>query len=360
MLKIVDRYIFLEIVEPFFSSVLTFTCILTGGGILFTLVGEIVRYHLSLWTAGELFLMRLPQVITYTFPMAMLLGTLLGLSRLSGAGEITAFRAGGVPLLRLALPVLFLGLLVTGAAYFFNEYITPRATHRAEEIYFDVSTKGQPKIAQNINIPQYENGSLRRTVSARSLDKGVLQGVIVQEFENNQPVRVITAEEAGWQEDRGWLLSRGKIYQISAGGESLYLLKFDQQVINIGVSLNDLNQRQLNPQEMNSHELKDYIQKMRRQGEDVKQLEVQLNLKTAIPFASFIFALIGLSLGPRPGRTSGALSFGLSVLIIFFYYVILALSMGLGLMGLMPPFWAAWLPNLAGVVFGVFMLTRYA
>lgn len=360
MLKILDRYLFLEVVEPFVFSVLTFTCILAGGGILFTLVGEIVRYHLNLWTAGELFLMRLPQVITYTFPMAMLLATLLGLSRLSGAGEIIAFRAGGLSLARLAWPVLFLGLLVTGLTYFFNEYVTPRASHRAEEIYFQVSTSGQPKIANNINIPQFENGSLRRTVSARSLDKGVLKGVIVQEFENNQPVRVITADEASWEEDQGWYLAKGKIYQISPGGESLYLLKFDKQIINIGVSLTDLTQRQLNPQEMNSRQLKDYIQKLKRQGEDIKQMAVQLNLKTAIPFASFIFGLIGLSLGPRPGRTSGAMSFGLSVLIIFFYYVILAVSMGLGLVGILAPVLAAWLPNLVGVVLGIYLLTRAA
>src|SRR5690606_42160750 len=64
----------------------------------------------------KLILLRLPEIVVYTFPMAVLLAALLTLSRLSANSEIVAMQAGAVSFYRIVAPVIAVGLLVSGAS----------------------------------------------------------------------------------------------------------------------------------------------------------------------------------------------------------------------------------------------------
>ena len=76
-----------------------------------------------------------------------------------------------------------------------------------------------------------------------------------------------------------------------------------------------------------------------------------------MPFASVVFALIGLPLGVRPQRTSSGLGLGLSIVIIFLYYVIWSFSSRFGA-GLVPAFLASWSAHLLGLAVGGYLLSR--
>ncbi|MEO1131709.1 MAG: LptF/LptG family permease, partial [Cyanobacteria bacterium J06639_1] len=80
--------------------------------------------------------------------------------------------------------------------------------------------------------------------------------------------------------------------------------------------------------------------------------------KYSIPFVCLTFALVGAPLGLRPQRTSSSIGLGLSVLIIFGYYLAMFISQALGQVGALGPAIAAWLPNIVGCSIGGFLVYR--
>jgi len=107
-------------------------------------------------------------------------------------------------------------------------------------------------------------------------------------------------------------------------------------------------------------ELRQFIQLSSEAGQDTSKLWVQYYLKFSLPFTCFAFAMVGTPLGMRPQRTTGALGLGVSVLIIFAYYVLSFLAQAWGQLGYLTPMVAAWLPNLITVGIGMALLWRAA
>jgi hypothetical protein len=102
---ILDRYMVSELSGPFAFGLSAFTLIFAATNIL-AISRLVSEEHAPLVAAVEYFLWQLPQIVVTIVPMAMLLGTLLAMQRLSGESEITALKAGGVGLIRAVAPLL--------------------------------------------------------------------------------------------------------------------------------------------------------------------------------------------------------------------------------------------------------------
>jgi lipopolysaccharide export system permease protein len=126
-----DRYLLSEMLLPFLFGVGAFTTLVMAASSLFELVRLVVEAGLSISVALQVFLLRAPGIIVLTFPMAMLLATLLAYGRLSADSEITALRACGVSLYRLVVPAVLLSLLVTALTFLFNELVVPVSNRQA-------------------------------------------------------------------------------------------------------------------------------------------------------------------------------------------------------------------------------------
>jgi lipopolysaccharide export system permease protein len=357
-MKILDKYISRELLYPFLFGVLAFSAIIAGTTLIPFLVGDAIRYGLSFSKAIQLLVMRLPEIVAYTFPMSMLLAALLSFSRLSGDSEITAFRAGGISLYRLIIPTLIIGILVSVITLIFNELVVPNANTTAKNIIFEAHHKGTPSVKENVNLPEYEGGYLKRLIYARSLEGKIMKEVTVSEYTQGRFARIIFADQAEWQKEGGWLFRKGIIHQFSGDKKSMFLINFNEELINIEISPANLSGREKDPQEMNLAELANYIQFKRRTGNDVTELSVRFNQKIAIPFASFIFVLLGAPLGIQPQRASSAIGLGLSLIIIFLYYILLSLGMWWGMVGAVTPFMAAWLPNWIVGAVGAYLVIK--
>ena len=107
-MRILDKYILKEFLAPFLFGVAAFTAIFLGAE-----------------SALKIFILALPRIVVYTFPMAVLLGALMCFSRLSGSSELIVMRSSGQSFLRLATPVFLLSLAISICAVAFNEYVVP-------------------------------------------------------------------------------------------------------------------------------------------------------------------------------------------------------------------------------------------
>src|SRR5208337_5094155 len=105
-MRLLDRYVAREVVSHAALGLVVFTFVFFVPQLV-RLMELIVRHSGSAWSVALLFLCTLPPVLGFTLPMAVLVGVLIGLGRLSADSEIVALHASGVSLRRLLLPVGF-------------------------------------------------------------------------------------------------------------------------------------------------------------------------------------------------------------------------------------------------------------
>ena len=113
--------------------------------------------------------------------------------------------------------------------------------------------------------------------------------------------------------------------------------------------------------DMNFSELREYIYLKESQGRETFEERVKLHQRISIPFASFIFALLAAPLGIKPGRSSGsAVGLGLSIIVIFIYYILMTVGDAVASQGTVAPWLGAWLQNIVFLIIGSVLLYRVA
>jgi lipopolysaccharide export system permease protein len=188
-----------------------------------------------------------------------------------------------------------------------------------------------------------------------------MEGVIVSEFSDGRLNQIINAASAQWLTDENqWSFNKGTIYLLSEEGEYKHLIKFDKQKIAIKYTPQDLSAGDKSPDEMNIRELRNFIRLKEKMGVKVVDYKIQLNMKMSIPFACLVFALLGAPLGISPRRVSSSVGLGLSIIVIFIYYVLMFASMAFGELEWISPGLAAWLPNVITGGIGLFFVNRAA
>ena len=361
MIKIIDRYIFKELLEPFLFGLGAFTTILSASMLMFDLVRAVALKGMPLFIALQIFVYKLPSIMVFIFPMATLLAVLLAFGRLSNDSEIIAFRAQGVSLFRLVIPVIFLGLLVSFTNLAFSEVVVPEANTAAKELLVEAVQKQSPRMQKNVFVPEIEHGVLKRVFYADTLKGNTMKDVIVQEFTDGKLSQIITAKEALWQKEKNeWVFKSGIIHLIAKNGDYKHIIRFKEQSIAIKYSPADFLIGDQNPDEMTIAQLKDFVKLKEKMGVDTTSVKIQLNMKMSIPFASLVFALLGAPLGLSSRRSSSSIGLGLSIIVIFFYYILTFICMAIGEIKLLSPGVAAWLPNIITGAAGWYILYKKA
>ena len=181
-MRILDRYILKELLGPFLFGICVFSSILVGTGPLFRIAKYISQYGASLWTCIKLLTLSLPGIIALTFPMAVLLASLMAFGRLSSSSEIVAMKCGGLSFYRLATPVLLLAFGVSLFSMAFNEVLVPRANEAYSYIvHYEIMKNTRPKSQEHIVIKDIVGGELERLTYARSFDEEIsmMRGVTI-------------------------------------------------------------------------------------------------------------------------------------------------------------------------------------
>ncbi len=359
-LRILDRYIFQEVVFAFFFAICAFTAVFIGSGTLFRIAKFITDYGASLSSVLKIFIYGLPSIIMWTFPMSILLATLLTFGRLSSSSEITAMKSCGISFGRIAAPAIFLGVVVSICAILFNEHVVPWAnTAYNNVVYYEIQGNTELKSQDHIIVKEITAGKMQRLIYAREYraKEEILEGVTMQVFSDEGKVtHVENATFAEWRDEQ-WIMHDGMIYDIS-DDQRTHTMKFDRQILPVKASPQQIVREQKKPEELTMRELKDQIQIMKSQYANTNALETELYQRITVPMASLIFAIIGVPLGLQPTRTPSSMGFAISVVIIFVYYAIMTLANAIARSGAIAPMYAVWIPNVIGLIFGMFCMWR--
>ena len=365
-LPIMDRYISRELTLPFLFGVGAFSSIGVSVGTLFELIRKAADYGLPFALVFEVFLLSLPQFVVLAFPMSTLLATMMTYTRFSSDSELIALRGCGVSVKRIIVPAVVLSLLITGLSFAVNEVVAPASTQRAKLLLSQALNEEKPPFKEgNITFQQEEDDELVRFFHARSFDGTVMRGITVVDFsqEDNEDglKQIVSADTATWNFNRNlWEFTNGTIYAVSSSGSFGQIIRFKKQDLQLPRTPLDLAKTTKKDEEMNIAEAKDYLKILRQTGDEkaVRQLQVNIQNKYSVPFACVVFGLVGSAVGVRPQRTGKATSFGVSIVIIFGYYVLSFVMAEMGGAGVISPFVAGWLPLALGLGAGVVLLAR--
>jgi len=360
-LTTLDRYMISELGGPFAFGFTVFTLILTATQMI--AVGKLVSdEHAPLWAALEFFLWEQPQYLLKVIPMAMLLGVLLALGRLSGESEITAMKAGGISLLRIVAPLLVIGLIASFIVLVLQEELVPLANDQAAYVREAVIKKLSPFTSNlNFNIPLPGGGSqLTRAASLDPTTQTLMHVTIIQYDKENRFVQIIKSDKAKYIAPT-WSFADAIIYRFNPDG-SLSAVSTDPRLrVDIGAPPSEMAKRAVlsNPEEMSRAQIKEQLDSGQLSPLQENQFRQSYDAKLALPFASFVFALIAVPFGLRRARGGGtSLGFGLALPIVFAYYVIVTIFGSIGELGGPAAFIAAWTPNLLFTAIGLWLLRR--
>ncbi len=353
-MRLIDRYIVQQVSESYVLGVGAFTSILLLTH-LFSLARLASEVPVPIQSNLALFLLRVPYFATYSLPFATLFAVLMAFGRLSDSNEITAMRTSGWSLGRVAAPVVVTGLAVTMLALAMGEWVVPHAEARYRTLLNEIVRRPAPEIQYQVQFRELIGG-VDSVFYAHELNglTGTMRRVTIVQFEEQRPVRLIEAEVAKYS-PFGWILTRGRLYLLSAGGVAT---DFEEWRIALSRTPRQLIAARRDPFEMTIAELRQQIQKLRAAGESVARFAVSLHAKVALPASSVIFALLAVPLGLRPLRAGKSIGFGLTVLVLVTYYFLMSVTITLGERGQIPPFLAAWSPNLLVAAAGAYLLWR--
>jgi lipopolysaccharide export system permease protein len=371
-LPLIDRWLLKELVGPLLFGIAAFTAVSLSVGVVFELVRRIAESGLPIFAAIQVLLLRLPGFLVLAFPMATLMATLLAYSRLSGSSELTALRSLGVKTWRIVIPALVLALFMSALTFCFNDLIVPRsnllATNTLEKALGKALTneRGDNILYSRFGRIEVDEGETRRALThlfySRMFRRGEMIDVTLLDFSRPGQRQMLTAKRGKWNEKESmWEFMDGRVVSLDEKTGVTTSALFDSYFYPLTRDVIDVAKLPTDASTMTVGQALRAERLLNEAGnkKEARRIRVRIQEKFAFPAICFVFGLIGSSLGVRPhARTSRSQGFGISVLLIFGYYLMSFIFSSLGLTGALSPFLSAWLPVLIGLGAGALLLRR--
>ena len=153
-------------------------------------------------------------------------------------------------------------------------------------------------------------------------------------------------------------MHEGRIYDVSVGETVTRTMTFKNQELPITQKPSKVSASQKKPDEMTIRELREQISLLDQNAVNTNKMKVEMYNRFAMPLASLVCAIVGAPLGMQKQRGSSSIGFGISVVVIFIYYTIMTLGNALGNGGKIPPYIAAFLPDIVCGIAGICLVYR--
>ncbi|MBN2206353.1 MAG: LptF/LptG family permease [Candidatus Aminicenantes bacterium] len=384
MLKLFDRYVLQEVLPPFGLGLLVYTFVLLMNQILL-LAEMFISHGVGFRTVVEILAYLIPSILAFTLPMAVLMGVLAGLSRLSTDHEITAFKELGISFLRLLRPLLLFaaaGWLLTSVL---TLYLAPRANYKWIQT---LTGRVLSKVQVNINPREFNERFPRMVLFVQNISPGKdWERIFVQSSAVPEEPKIILARRGRLhfypETKRATLeLFAGTVHAFNpAAPEKYSLTAFERWEDEIDVE--NLFGSFAGPKRVREKDIGELLEELRvirrdlagpgaepavrpaagaaaRSGEASRELAartayrmrearahlVEIHKKFALPVACLIFCFLGLPLGVstrKGGRSSG---FTISLGVILVYYILITAGEKLAMDGRISAVLGMWGPNI--------------
>jgi lipopolysaccharide export system permease protein len=373
-MRLLDRYLLRELIVPLGYCLWGFLLLWISSD-LFRELGDFQRQGLVAWDILEYYLVKLPEFLVLVLPIALLLAMLYALTNHARHQEITAIRAAGVSLWRIALPYLGVGLVASLALFAVNEFWVPSSDGRAEVILKRHQAPDPNAPARNDYPNLYFDNTRdgrRWRIDVYNLETGDMIGVGVYPIERDQSKPWELRAERARRIDGVWTFYNVQTFKETADTNAapvpslrtnvLVVPEFSETPEEISSEVKIRDSMTLLAAKKADVPIKDLLNYLRLHPHPPRSYQFWLHTKLqgrlAAPWTCIVVVLIAIPFGAAGGRRNVFVGVASSIVICFTYFVLLQLGLALGTSGRLPAWLAAWFPNLAFGLAGLWMTAR--
>jgi lipopolysaccharide export system permease protein len=370
-MRLLDRYLLRELIIPFGYCLSGFLVFWISTDLISQL-DDLHRHKLHFSDVLIYYAVKIPEMLVLVLPIALLLALLYALTTHSRYNELTAIRAAGVSLWRLALPYLAVGFLFSLVLLAVNELWVPRSTEAAEKILNQYETPQTNAPSSHwIRDFGFTNTRQRRKwfIKAYNLATHEMFSPHVEWTLDTGTAWDIYAERAFYS-DGGWTFTnvQERIFPAIRGAfptvnrtNLLFMPEFNEtpEEIESEIKIARLTSiREARKAQLSAREILNYRRLHTENNRKTDMLDTKLHERLASPWRALVVVLIALPFGAASGRRNVYAGVASSILICFTYYVLAQVGLALGAGGYVWPALAAWMPNLFFTGLGLFLIYR--
>ena len=360
--QLVDTYVLSSFVFYFLLLLASFVLVFHVFT-FFDLLNDIIKNRIAMSKVLEYLFFLTPKLIYDFTPLSVLVAVLVTFGILTKHNETTAFKASGVSLYRLSIPVLLLSGMLSVGLFAFDQSYLPEANRRQDALRDEI--KGRPVQTYLRPDRKWIFGVNNRIFYYKYFDpnENVMGGVSVYEFDPNSfsLTRHISAEKARWEPSLGtWVFQNGWSRDLKGIVVTAYhdfsgkTLTFSELTEPPEYFLKERRQGK----QMNFDELAAYIRELQQSGFDTVPLQVQFHRKFSVPLFALIMAVLAFPFSFVAGNRGAMAGVGFSLGFAIAYLAINSLFEQIGNGNQLPPPIAAWSPDAVFSLAGLYFLMR--
>ena len=365
-MRLIDRYLLREWIFPFVYCLTGFMIL----WIAFDLIAELDEFTDANFTVGQVFSyywVTLPEHFFVVVPVSLLLSLMYAINQHARQNEFIAIRNAGVGMLRMTLPYLSVGLLLSLGMFFTNEFWLPDSLRegkilRANNSGLDEQNKTKLDKLWELDV-KFRNEAANRNwqIPAFNPKTGEILGVdnkpivISWKWDEDQPKRELMAIRGVW-EDGGWTFFKVRDYRPTEGfpeahpikfHEKLRMDEFDEAPVRIEgeLKISPLFEKRAHKRWSVSLAEIDGYMKLHPDIDSKKKaiLDAQYQARLAEPLTCLIVVMIAIPFAAPSGRRNAAVGVAAGILVCLAFFIIQQMSMAFG--GQLMPHLAAWTPH---------------
>lgn len=360
MIKKMDIYVSKYFLKYFFMSSFSFLAIF-----LLAQMFKIIKYINEGRLVGKnifIYILNLiPKIFIDIAPLSILLAGLITVSIMASNLEIISLKTSGIRFFRIVAAPLLISFFVSIFVFFIYNSIYTKSL-------LTINLLRGRNTENTIVLPSVKKNAFYRNIEADYLyfmkeinrEKGEAKNIELLIYDNqiSNLKEVIIAKSAHY--DRGkniWIFNDVNIYDVEKK-EEVFLKEYKNEKINDNPD-NFIRVSGIDPRMQNIKELKKSIKEQKSIGEDTKIYLVELAKRYSFPFASFIVAFIGLSVGSKYVRGGkSTLNLAICIVVGYGYYIVSGAFEAMSLNGVLNPFFASWGPNIIYLIIGLFFMNK--
>lgn len=314
-MKLIDRYIFKTVAGAALAALLVLLILET----FFSFLGEIDDIgegHYGLKDVLLYLFLNIPRRVYEIFPMALLLGGLLGMGSLASSSELVCMRAAGLSVLRLIGAALQVGFVLGLLALIVGEFVAPAATRVAEE-WQSAAKSEQVSIRQGLGFWARDG---ERLIHVQAVSPGIgLEDIHIYQIDEQSRMRSIAHARSARYVEGHWLLADVQRSLIEADK----VTADHQPVLTLNSLINPdlLRVLALDPKNLSMRDLITYIDYLDRNGLDSRSYRLAFWSKVFGPLSSLamIFVAMPFAFGSQRAASIGQrLLIGVFIGLLFF------------------------------------------
>jgi lipopolysaccharide export system permease protein len=359
-MRILDKYIVRQFLNTYFIILASFSVLFIVIDVIDRLP-RLIRNGATFQLAVSYYVLNLPYLFVLTSPITLLLTGLFLMNSLAKYNESIAVRAAGISVKRMVMPLLLLGLVMSGLIGLFGEYVLPWAETSRDYVY-NVKIKNQPREDEKLRARIHYIGKQNQLYYIGFFDgyRNQLKVIDISFFDpqTGEITQKISASGANWTAGK-WLFQNCDIRTFKNHTPVTYQHYETTFLPMVDVTPIDFIKSSRKPLSMNYFELRSYVSRLQKVGERYTKQTVDLFMKISYPLANFIILFFCIPVATANVRSKGrGWVFMIGLLVCFLYLTALRFSQSLGYNGLLPPILSAWLPNILFLTLGLFFLWK--